>query len=196
MAPSPRHHPTFTQLSLVSQSRQFAPTGPNRGDRCPITSEYTLAQLMRPYISSCSPLVLLSAHMPQSSPAAYHMQGTGLMLCLHLCLACTPMTKNFVATPLLLAVPPQFSSECGGTANTFEDHQVGCGGNGDRIFCHNRACDISTMLPNLPLWLLSRMKISKQKHPSSKSMDYLNILYAAESSVCKRNCTILCTCCP
>ena len=26
-------------------------------------------------------------------------------------------------------------------ADPYGDHQVGCGGNGDRIFCHNVLCD-------------------------------------------------------
>ena len=46
--------------------------------------------------------------------------------------------------------------ECHGTADTFEDHQVGCGGNGDRISRHNAVSDVifseSQLLSRL-LWL-------------------------------------------
>ena len=32
--------------------------------------------------------------------------------------------------------------ECRGSADPFGDHQVGCGGNGDRISCHNAIRDV------------------------------------------------------
>ena len=37
---------------------------------------------------------------------------------------------------------PYFCPECSGTADEYGDHQVGCGGNGDRIFRHNAVRDV------------------------------------------------------
>ena len=43
--------------------------------------------------------------------------------------------------------------ECGRDADIMGDHQIGCGGNGDRIARHNNLC---LMPPNLPPWAQER----------------------------------------
>ena len=44
--------------------------------------------------------------------------------------------------PAHVHIRPRFCPECRSTADPFGDHQVGCGGNGDRISRHNAICDV------------------------------------------------------
>ena len=68
--------------------------------------------------------------MVPSASLGLHLQDRKFQCCLRYWLW-VPLHSNLFPSP-----------ECRGTADSFGDHQVGCGGNGDRISCHNAIRDV------------------------------------------------------
>ena len=70
---------------------------------------------------------------------------------------------SFAQFPLLLP-------ECHATADEFGEHQVGCGGNGDRITCHNAVRDVlytaAQSAALAPTWEASRLISDSLSRPA------------------------------
>ena len=104
--------------------------------------------------SICSRALALSSGLPHagdwlnvvpSSPLDLHLHDHDKEFCSCLC--------YWLGVPLHSSSYP--CPECGGIADTFGDHQVGCGGNGDRISRHNAVRDV----------LFSAARSAKQVQP-------------------------------
>ena len=92
---------------------------------------------MRTYICARAIYVRKSQGMPagvdvytSSGRRCLHLQDQEFRCCL----------RYWLGVPLHSA--PYSCPECSGTADEYGDHQVGCGGNGDRIFRHNAVRDV------------------------------------------------------
>ena len=102
---------------------------------------------MRPCISTSSRQYPPSVLAPWPSHLPCLTLATGSTAFHLLRWVCTFKTRSFGAVCATgweypFTAPPYSCPECHNTADPFGDHQVGCGGNGDRITRHNAIRDV------------------------------------------------------
>ena len=139
----------FTQAPVLLVSLLLLPglTGKLwRASMCLYTSTPSLSPLMRPPASDFFLQLLPPVPVPWPSPLLCPMLATAQWHSI----GCFGSPSSGSGVPLLSSVLVGSSSpqlpyscpECHCTADIFGDHQVGCGGNGDRIMRHNAISDV------------------------------------------------------